>query len=248
LADCGPITGIENGLASAPDGTTEGAVANYWCMERFNLVGNATRTCQSNGAWSGEQPSCAACVSKMASIDSSQSVSLQHGGGTVYRDDHPVRVYSHPQSVCGGSNPCDVVGWFGFDLSSVSDSVIIDGMRLYGYTDEVRLPATVRVQHGAGNDWSRDTVTEADIEPIDAEVSPSNVSMADEDVGSFKVFAIDVGARDFHADLTDDWISLGLDNVETDLGLDNVETEYSYAFIAHSFGPNPAYLEIDYCE
>ena len=62
LADCGPISGIENGYASAPDGTLEGAVANYWCMERFNLVGDATRTCQSDGEWSGEQPSCAACV------------------------------------------------------------------------------------------------------------------------------------------------------------------------------------------
>ena len=239
LADCGPIAGIDNGFASAPDGTTEGAVANYSCMERFNLVGNATRTCQSNGAWSGEQPSCAACVSKMASIDSSQSLSLQHGGGAIYRDDDPVRVYSHPQSVCGGSNPCDVVGWFGFDLSAVPDAVIIDGMRLYAYTTEVQLPATVRVQHGAGNDWSRDTVVEADLEPIDPEVSTSVVNMAEGDVDSFKVFPIDVSARDFHTDLSDDWISLGLDNLEL---------TYSYAFFSQSHVLNPAYLEIDYCE
>ena len=35
-----------------------GSNAYYKCNTGYSLLGNRVRTCQSNGAWSGEDPSC----------------------------------------------------------------------------------------------------------------------------------------------------------------------------------------------
>ena len=35
-----------------------GSTAEYACNEGFELVGTNTRTCQSDGTWSGEAPTC----------------------------------------------------------------------------------------------------------------------------------------------------------------------------------------------
>ena len=37
---------------------TEGSVATYVCDDGFELEGNMTRTCESSGMWSGEEPMC----------------------------------------------------------------------------------------------------------------------------------------------------------------------------------------------
>ena len=37
---------------------TEGARATYSCNEGFVLAGDAVRICQSDGMWSGEEPTC----------------------------------------------------------------------------------------------------------------------------------------------------------------------------------------------
>lgn len=39
-------------------GRTVGSQATYDCNEGFNLEGNETRTCQSDGMWSGNEPTC----------------------------------------------------------------------------------------------------------------------------------------------------------------------------------------------
>ena len=65
------------------------------------------------------------------------------------------------------------------------------------------------------------------------------VSVVRDDRDSFKMFPIDVGARDFHPDLVDDWISLGLENSTL---------PDSWASFHGSTEANPACLEIDYCE
>ena len=40
-------------------GRLEGDIVTYLCNSGFNLSGDANRTCQSNGQWSGTQPKCA---------------------------------------------------------------------------------------------------------------------------------------------------------------------------------------------
>ena len=56
--DCGPLPDIANGrVVIAPD-TRLSSTATYSCNPGFNLVGAATRRCQANGEWSGQEPSC----------------------------------------------------------------------------------------------------------------------------------------------------------------------------------------------
>ena len=54
---CPTLTSPANGAVSAPTKTV-GSVARYSCSSGYTLSGVATRTCQSNGEWSGSQPSC----------------------------------------------------------------------------------------------------------------------------------------------------------------------------------------------
>ena len=39
-------------------GTEEGSIATYTCSEGFELEGTQTRVCQSDGTWSGKEPTC----------------------------------------------------------------------------------------------------------------------------------------------------------------------------------------------
>ena len=39
-------------------GSMESDTVTYFCNEGYNLSGNANRTCQSNGSWSGILPEC----------------------------------------------------------------------------------------------------------------------------------------------------------------------------------------------
>ena len=56
--DCGaPDPADPNGDLNV-DRTTLGGTASYSCDTGFVLVGQATATCQSNGEWSSEAPTC----------------------------------------------------------------------------------------------------------------------------------------------------------------------------------------------
>ena len=55
---CPPLSHPEGGMVTTPDDIIQGTVATYHCNEGLMLLGNATRTCQSNGAWNGEKPKC----------------------------------------------------------------------------------------------------------------------------------------------------------------------------------------------
>ena len=57
VVDCGRIGGPENGEITL-SGTTFGSEAAYECDIGFELVGEATRTCEATGEWSGEEPVC----------------------------------------------------------------------------------------------------------------------------------------------------------------------------------------------
>ena len=38
--------------------TTFGSIATYNCFPGYNLIGVEQRTCEANGEWSGEEPTC----------------------------------------------------------------------------------------------------------------------------------------------------------------------------------------------
>ena len=67
VIDCGPLATPENGSVTIESGTLttngEGAVATYTCNSGYRRTeGNAMRTCQTSGVWSGEM---AVCVCKL---------------------------------------------------------------------------------------------------------------------------------------------------------------------------------------
>ena len=55
--DCGSLSDPSDGQVNFT-ATTEGSVANYTCDTGYDLVGDTTRTCQSDGQWSGSEPTC----------------------------------------------------------------------------------------------------------------------------------------------------------------------------------------------
>lgn len=55
--DCGPLDNPKNGNVTLSD-TIFRAEAVYACNEGHSLVGNNTRTCLTNGNWSGSEPEC----------------------------------------------------------------------------------------------------------------------------------------------------------------------------------------------
>ncbi len=56
-ADCGRLTNPANGSVFLTM-TTFGSMAQYSCSDRSNLSGDAVRTCQADGMWSGSAPEC----------------------------------------------------------------------------------------------------------------------------------------------------------------------------------------------
>ena len=57
LVPCPGLPNPENGRVEM-SGVTPGSVATYICNSEYNLVGMETRTCQNNGQWDGEAPTC----------------------------------------------------------------------------------------------------------------------------------------------------------------------------------------------
>lgn len=53
---CPRLVDPENGDVSFRQ--TVGSIAVYKCNKGFTLIGNEKRTCQQNGAWTGQQPTC----------------------------------------------------------------------------------------------------------------------------------------------------------------------------------------------
>ena len=56
--DCGTLNDTTNGQVSHTAGTTFGQTATYSCDTGYDLVGNSIRTCQADGMWSGNEPTC----------------------------------------------------------------------------------------------------------------------------------------------------------------------------------------------
>ena len=57
VVQCGNLSSPVNGQVSV-DSNTFGSQANYSCSEGYVLNGNSIRMCQSDGQWSGSEPTC----------------------------------------------------------------------------------------------------------------------------------------------------------------------------------------------
>ena len=55
---CPAPPALPNGSVQTPDGHIYDADAIYSCNAGFYLRGVATRTCQTNGQWGGDMPTC----------------------------------------------------------------------------------------------------------------------------------------------------------------------------------------------
>lgn len=56
-SDCGPLFSPTNGMVDT-SGTEYGDTATYTCMPGFTIIGQATRTCDTSGVWTGVAPIC----------------------------------------------------------------------------------------------------------------------------------------------------------------------------------------------
>ena len=72
VVDCGNLTDPVNGNVMV-SGTLEGDTAEYSCTEGYELNENATRTCESNGTWSGEEPTCISTLSQLLTTRKNQA-------------------------------------------------------------------------------------------------------------------------------------------------------------------------------
>ena len=82
--DCGTPAALANGAVSAP-ATTYPSTATYSCLAGYTLSGLATLTCQSNGTWSGNAPSCvcAGTVCNGVCVDTQKNTNHCGGCDTV---------------------------------------------------------------------------------------------------------------------------------------------------------------------
>ncbi len=65
VVDCGPLSDPTNGMVDVPATTFE-STANYTCTNTgYALVGDITRTCGSDGLWSGIEPTCDSAFSSL---------------------------------------------------------------------------------------------------------------------------------------------------------------------------------------
>ena len=57
VVDCGALPNPLNGMVIFTI-TTVLSTASYSCDTGYTLFGNSTRTCQTDGTWSGSSPTC----------------------------------------------------------------------------------------------------------------------------------------------------------------------------------------------
>lgn len=59
---CSDVDQLNNGVITYSSGSQSrrpfNSTANYACELGYNLVGQAMRTCQGDGSWSGQEPVC----------------------------------------------------------------------------------------------------------------------------------------------------------------------------------------------
>jgi len=58
---CPSLTAPDNGVVGCGEVPIFGDVCSYQCNGDYEISGSRTRTCQSDGTWSGREPTCVIC-------------------------------------------------------------------------------------------------------------------------------------------------------------------------------------------
>ena len=58
VIECDSLTNPANGVVVVT-GLTQGSTATYTCIGNYELIGEDTRTCDSNATWTNMEPICA---------------------------------------------------------------------------------------------------------------------------------------------------------------------------------------------
>ncbi|KRZ13935.1 Locomotion-related protein Hikaru genki [Trichinella zimbabwensis] len=66
---CPPLNNtLTNGIVQLPKESKVGSVTRYSCIGNYRLIGSASRVCQGNKQWSGEEPFCLASATLLGAI------------------------------------------------------------------------------------------------------------------------------------------------------------------------------------
>ena len=242
---CATLAQPANGTVATTNNDV-GGVATYSCTGLFRVDGPSMRTCQADGTWSGAEPICKACTMGQRMIFASQTDSTQYDPNNTgvfnYRD-NSTRAYANPANPCGGGGQpgCDITAWMGFDVTSVPDTAAIQAMTVNAYANTVQMNPTVRLQYSAINNWTRANSPPADFVRTLPEIS-AQVALTATNVGTVVSIPVNVSVTNWSVDLTDNWITIGIDNALT---------VYSYAYFDGADILNPdhrPFLQITYCD
>jgi hypothetical protein len=206
-------------VASTPAGINCGSV----CSQSFDYGTTVTLTAfASTGSgfsgWSGSgcsgTGSCDVTMTAARSVNATfdiscipethiyagQSVSINQLDGFKWIGDS-VRAVEEPAVF-------DSTGWVGFNIDSLPDTLQITDMTLYLYHESIAGSPSVRVWYSTGNNFTWIDASTSTL-PRTQVVSGIYTSL----ISNWNAFTINVGARDWSTDLADNWITLGVDNV-----------------------------------
>ena len=146
------------------------------------------------------------CLTEGFTVYGIESVSLDHTGQHApYNERDVLRAYT--------SSTQDTTGWIGFDMSNIPDNLLISDMALNlrhttWYRSPKNDPETVIV-YSTANHWSR---MEADITTIQRGDAVSDIT-SEFIVDDWNTFPIDVNSHNWTEDLDDNWLTLGVDEI-----------------------------------
>jgi len=168
------------------------------------------------------------CPQYDVSIVAHDSVCLDYASGGIWRD-NTVRAYNSPPGT-------DITGWMSFDLgTSIPSGVDIVSIDAVLYQDgSAQNGPELEMWYSSVDGWERDTVSAYAI-TRDSLISNTYDSFS---AGTWSTYALDLTAWDANSDLSDGWLTVGVDNP-------NLVYSYVYFLGPDSLGQQP-YLQVTY--
>lgn len=189
-----------------------------------------------------DEQSCSACglTWENVTLVAVESVSMGDDSWELIEQDDRVLGYSRFSRISATFSE----GYVGFDVREIDDSARILGGRLSLY-HRPGLPSptpntSIELITALANDWSFETAQVGDLSPA----SVISETYEQFEVEGYNVFEFDPGAWDYAADLDDDWMTLGIDEIHMEQGMGE---EYWVQFDGASVVGFEPYVELDLC-
>ena len=145
------------------------------------------------------------CENVSYTVYGTESITLDYNNGQAWRD-NIIRAFNDDRY--------DIYSWVGFDMSNIPDSLEVSAVTLNlrhynGYRNPQNNPI-MNVVNSEANLWNRE---EAAIEAlvVGHAVSGEFTEFAIDD---WNAFPLEANAPNWHADLADNWLTLGINNVD----------------------------------